>query len=341
MKVNVFVVGTEYHFLMANFIIQEHFSSQDYENRLVFLGKRLSQVQRNALPSNIISIDYFFDQENMPANKVKTEILVGNVINLFLVNVYRASDTLIVSMTTRHTKCHLIQDGALFYNRIEKSIWKNRIKETYNIYSSLWKKGIPFRDLIWYGRFMEESDYIDEIWMTNPNEYVGPTSSKKVNLIKFFPNKESKDQILSYFEVDNKLVDGFNNQLIYLAPIIKDEKLVDLEIVQIKQILKKINLKDVIIKLHPNTKDFHLHKLKKEFGDSVIRNFIPAELYIAQSVDSVVVGCASTTLFYHNPKCKYFALKEFYQKLGIYEAWKNVNLPKHVNVVNEFYDINV
>ncbi len=337
--VNVFVLGTEYHFLMAYFIIQEHFNTDNFENRVVFLGKRLRQIDKQRLPQNINTIEFFIETEKNPAKKAREEILKGEVSNLFMVNVYRPADTMIVSMASKKTRRHLIQDGALFYHRIEKSLWKNRVKVTCEIYTALWKTGYFFRDIIWYGRFMEESNYIDEVWMTNPNEYIGPPIKKKLNIINFLPHKDSLQNVLSFFHGEVNIPADMVNYLIYLSPIIKVAEHIDIEIHQIIQLLQRLRIDKVIIKLHPNTSDEHYRKLYDVFGDSVIKNCIPAELYIASAKKSIVVGCASTSLFYNNSNCRYFALKKFFQSLGIYAQWKNINLPPHVAQVDSMEDI--
>lgn len=339
MKHNVFVLGTEYHFLMAMFIIEERFSSDEFQNKLVFLGKRLSQINSSNLPGNVETVEFIFQSEPDPLKKLYQKILNNPVDNLFMVNVYRPADTLIVSSVSKKTRRHLMQDGALFYNRIEKSILGNRLKETYRIYTSLWKKGIPFTDIIWYGRFMETSNYVDEIWMTNPNEYIGPPTRKPVHLINYFPGPNTVQKIQSYFIDHESRPFMLDNYLIYLSPIMRQESYVDTEINQIHKVMAFFALEKVIIKLHPNTPDYHLKKLQKVFGDCVIRNHIPAELYIARAKNSVVIGCASTSLFYNNATNQYFALKGFFQRLGIYSVWHNINLPPHVRQVNELEEL--
>jgi hypothetical protein len=231
-----------------------------------------------------------------------------------------------------------MQDGALFYNRIEKGILGNRIKETFRIYSSLWKKGIFFSDIIWYGRFMEESNYVDELWMTNPVEYIGPKTKKPVNLINYFPGEDSANRVSRYF-LQTDFPADLDKYMIYLSPIIKSKAHVDIEISQIKELMNCLNLERAILKLHPNTPDFHYEKLREEFGEVVIRNYVPAEVYIARAINSFVIGCASTSLFYNNPSNTYIGLKEYYQQLGIYADWKNINLPSHVKKMNTIRDI--
>ena len=52
-KQNVFLLATEYHFLVALSIIDSYFPATNYENRFVFIGNRLKQIRKDSLPGNI------------------------------------------------------------------------------------------------------------------------------------------------------------------------------------------------------------------------------------------------------------------------------------------------
>jgi hypothetical protein len=332
--INVFVFATEYHFLLAMSIIEEHFSEAKYFNKFVFLGGRLSDINISELPANIKAIRLPYQIEDDFKAVVHREVLNEPVENLFVVNAYRPPDTYILSSVPKSTTRHLMQDGALFYNKIEKFIYKHRVKEMFRLYWGMWSKRIFFTDLVFYGRFMEKSGYIDQLWMTNPEVYIGPKTRKKINRINLFPLEKSAQLYRKYFQIDQNKLTDIQDYLIYMSVIIRDDRFFQREIDQIKLILKKINKSKVLIKLHPNSSPAQYDKLKSEFGDMVFKNHVPAEMYIANAKDSYVIGCASTSLFYNNPACKYFALKKFYQELGIYSKWYNIKLPKHVTVVD-------
>lgn len=339
-KQNVFLLATEYHFLVALSIVDSYFPATGYKNRFVFIGNRLSQINKDSLPENIHAFDFFFDDEMDVKGKVQREVIGSGIDNLFVVNAYRPLETYVLSlMNTRKTQRHLIQDGALFYNKIEKSVFLNHTKNVFQVYKGLWKKKILFTDLLYYGRYMEHSGYIDQIWMTNPDEYVGPVLKKKVNLLKLFPNTASIAAYSSYFNLDKEILEGLQDCLLYLPVFVKTEDKVQEEIECIQRIVSKLNKKKVFIKLHPNAFDFQLKAMQKAFGSFVFKNNVAAEVYIANARNSHIVACASTSLFYHNPSCKYFALKRFYQDLGIYSNWYNIHLPPHVNVVDSDQEI--
>lgn len=337
---NVFVLGTEYHFLLAMSIIEEHFSAPDDKNQLVFTGRRLSNIDAKKLPAHVSAITLVFDAENNLKTRVRNEIFNREIANLFVVHTYRALETYILSCTPRKTRKHLMQDGSLFYHKIERPIILNRIRETWDVYRHLWKKKIVFTDPILYRRYLQQSGYIQDLWMTHPDLYIEPNPTKPIHRITLFPKDNSVRKFNEYFDIDKSgEFKGFDNCLIYLALIIRDESLMHKEVLEIKKLLSTTGKKNVLIKLHPGSKQAQFDVLRAAFGDVVVKNFVPAEMYIANAVNSVVVGSASTALFYSNPNCKMFALKHYYQRLGIYANWKNVTLPSHVVLVDDLGDI--
>lgn len=340
MATNVFLLATEHHFLVALSIIEEKFPAFTHINKFFFVGdKRLSQVKKSALPKHIIASDLNFDLSPDFVNRVKNEVYNTEVENLFVVNTYRPCETFILSRAPRGVKRHLIQDGALFYNRIERSVFVNHTKTVLYLYRDLWRKGIWFTDFLYYGRFMENCDYIDEIWMTHPEYYVGPKSKKPKHGVNLFPSENSIRNYTQYFDLPIKIIEILNNCLLYLPVYIKKPELIPLEIENIRTILDKIKTKNILIKLHPNSSEAQYLAFKQEFGEIVFKNNIAAEIYIANANNSYIIGCNSTSLFYNNASCKYFALKKFYQDLGIFSSWYNINMPKHIKVVNSLNEI--
>lgn len=332
---NVFILGTEYHFLLAMSIIEEHYSSLSYRNQLVFTGRRLSNIDAKKLPENVyVTTLVFQDEQNLKA-RVRLEIFEKEIANLFVVHSYRALETYILSQASKNTRRHMMQDGSLFYHKIERPIVLNRIRETIEVYIHLWKKSICFTDLILYRRYLQQSGYIQELWMTHPDLYIEPNPTKPIHKINLFPKVNSVSTFNNYFDVGKSgEFRGYNDCLIYLALIIKDEDLMLKEVEEIKKLLEKSNKANILIKLHPGSRQRQFEILQQAFGDVVIKNFVPAEMYIANAKESIVVGSASTALFYNNPECKVYALKHYYQRLGIYANWKNVKLPKHVKIVD-------
>ncbi len=335
---NVFVLSTEYHFLLAMSIIDSHFADVQYDNVLVLKGPRLASIDDTSLPNGISAIRLLFEDSQF-RKRLKEEVFGSPIGNLFVVHTYRAYESYVLSLASGKTRIHLMQDGSLFYHTMEVSLFLNRIRETYMIYKNLWDKGILLKTVLYYPRHMHRSRFINELWMTDPELFVDPKTKLKINQVKLFPYPESIERYGRCFDTAKGDFRGIEDCMIYLAPIIRNEADLPIEIEQIRKLKEKIGKKNLIIKLHPGVKGkAQFNHLQEAFGDVVRQDYIPAELYIANSVRSCVVGSASTALFYNNPSCQNFALKRYYQRLGIYAAWKNVALPAHVHQINELED---
>jgi len=338
-KHNVFVLSTEYQFILAISIIEEFFSNGAFTNQLVLKGPRSSDVNTQNLPDYVSFVKILFEDKNLES-RIKNEIYHKKIDNLFVVHTYRAYETYVLSLATKSTRIHLMQDGSLFYHTMEISLFLNRIKETYLIYKKLWDKKILLKKFVIYPRHLHKSRFIKELWMTNPDLFVDPKTKLKINKVHLFPKDDTVEKCNKLFFVKKKEdFKEISDCLIYLAPIIRDRTIMSLEIEEIKKIMAKVNKKNILIKLHPVILDeYRLNLMKSAFGNVVMQNYIPAEMYIANSKNSCVVGSASTALFYENPKCQSFALKKYYQRIGLYATWKNVALPKHVHLIDDLSD---
>ncbi len=336
---NVFVLATEYQIMLALSVIEEFFSDGSYNNQLVLCDHRGGGVNIAMLPPNVNAIRLGFSDQNFK-ERVKNEIFNKPLVNLFTSHAYRPFETYVLSQVKKETTIHQIQDGALFYHKQEVSLWKGRIKETFNIYYKLYKRGIILRDFIWFGRHMHRSGYIKKLWMTHPDLFIDKACGKAIQKINLFPTSNSVRVANNCFvSGDNRDFTKLENCLIYLAPIILNEKLFASEIEEIAKILHVLKKEKVLIKIHPAYPQPERRKMMEAaFGDVVVQNYVPAELYIANSVNSCVVSTASTALFYEQSHCPRFALKHYYQRIGLYAKWKNVNLPKAVKLIDEIED---
>lgn len=336
---NVFVISTEYHFILAMSIISDRFTGPEFSNLLVLKGIRSAGINTDKLTGGIQAITISFDDPHF-AKRVENEIFGSAPDNLFVVHTYRAYETYVLSKAPKRTRIHLMQDGSLFYHTMEVSLFLNRIRETWQIYQQLWKKGILLKKLVWYPRHMHRSRMVDELWMTHPHLFVDPGTRLPIQTIRLFPNEGDVQRLNTLFHVGaGESFENIEDCMIYLAPIIREASNLPIEIEQIRMLREKVGKKNLLIKLHPGMRDkSQFNALQQAFGDVVIQNYVPAEMYIANARRSVVIGSASTALFFKAEGCMNIALKRYYQKLGIYAAWKNVALPEHVITIDEISD---
>lgn len=336
---NIFVLATEYQIMLALSVIEEFFSGDNYKNQLVLCDHRGGGVNVANLPPNVSAV-YLSFSDNGFDRRIKSEVLNKPIANVFTSHAYRPFETYLLSLVKKGTSIHQIQDGALFYHRQEIALWKGRIKETFNIYFKLLKRGVILKDFVWFGRHMHRSGYIKKLWMTHPDLFIDKECGKPIQKINLFPTANSIETANKCFTSNgNSEFTNLENCLIYLAPIILKEELFAGEIAEISKIMSVLGKEKIIIKIHPAYTQPHRKKLMEEaFGPVVVQNYVPAELYIANSVNSCVVSTASTALFYEQSHCPRFALKHYYQRIGLYAKWKNVNLPKAVKLIDEIED---
>ncbi len=336
---NVFVLSTEYQIMLALSVIEEFFSDGNFYNQLVLCGHRGGGLNIEALPRFVSAVRLGFSNHDF-VKRVEIEVFDRPIKNLFTAHAYRPFETYILSKVKKGTEIHQLQDGALFYHRQEIALWKSRIKESFNIYKNLFKRGVILKDFVWFGRHMHRSGYIKKLWMTHPDLFIDKECGKPIQKINLFPTASSIETAKKCFS-SNDHIDFTNlkNCLIYLAPIILKEELFAGEIAEIAKIMSVLGKENIVVKIHPGYPQPQRKKLIEDaFGPVVVQNYVPAELYIANAIDSCVVSTASTALFYEQTHCPRFALKHYYQRIGLYAKWKNVNLPKAVKLIDEIED---
>lgn len=340
MRNNVFTVGTEYHLLVAISIINEQFMDYTlYRNKIIFMigdnKNRKSDYDYERLPNYVHDYAFisFNEKKSELIGKLFNTILNEPIHNLFVVHAYRPLDTLIIHKTLRKysSRIHMMQDGALFYNNFKRIMWLGNLNIIYKIYRDLANKRILFFEPLFFAKFMMRSNYIDELWMTHPELYVDSKSfkSKKINKFTLFPSKQSVEDTINSIK---EPIPETKNALIYISTIMRTPEHVNQEIDLIKNVQKKHRLDSIVVKVHPGSSEFQKKMLYKVFGEAVILNYVPAELYILKAANCVIVGCNSTSLFYYNPSCKYYSLRKIFHDIGIYAKWKIVNLPDYVTL---------
>ncbi|HEY0740163.1 MAG TPA: hypothetical protein VGD40_01840 [Chryseosolibacter sp.] len=340
LKRNVFVIATEYQFLVSLSIIDERFSAKEWINDIIATGPRSSHILQDRIPANI-RFSFFPDHEASWKDYLLREVYSSPLENLFVVHSYRAPELAFLYYAPANVRRHLIQDGALFYHQIEKNLFPSRTRQTFEFYKKLFQHNVFLTRFLPYGRYEEKSPLIDEIWLTNPEIYRLPGLAKKKNVFTLFPRSDSKTVYASYFKDSQDLdVEKLAHALIYLAPKIADEKVFPKELEVLEKIIHHFSLKNIFIKLHPlEVGSKHAVFLKQRFGDSVIANYTPADVYIANARNTVIVASMSTSLLNNNPSCRYFALRKYYQKIGLYEPWKNVTMPGHVRMLEDINEL--
>ena len=334
---NVFILTTEYHFLLAVHIIEQQYPSSEFDNVLIFTGERLSMVKVNALPPNYQVVALDMKTEKHLRKFVYEKILKPSCANIFVFTAYRDLETYVLCLASRSVVKHLVQDGANFYFEIRESVLWGRFKETARIYLNLLRKGILLKRIILYKKHLADCSFIDRVWVTNPEIYIPPKQTKiPVSKIMLNNGDMAMKKCLSYF---NHSIAAFTNSVLYLSPRLTSEEQIELEIGQLNILLAIFGARRVVIKLHPYATTKQVGMFESRFGENVLRNFVPAELYIAKAINLYVVGVSSAALYFNNSECMYFSLLKVFQRLGMYPGSVSVIFPSHVRVVDEIEEV--
>jgi hypothetical protein len=327
--VNVFVLTTEYHFLLSMSIILDKYASDGFRNVLVFTGPRLSDVAINSLPPFVETVEIFIDTEMYVKKKIQETFFQAEVRNVFVFTAYRFLETFVLCKVPRSVKRHLVQDGANFYATIKNSVFIRRLKETVGIYRNLWKKGFFFITPVLYKKHLAQSSLVDFVWVTNPEVYVEPRWSRKpVIKIDLLKSERAKEVLMKCFS--RLKIHGYDNYLIYLTTRLTEPDAIELEIEMIKSLTVKFRTLNLLVKLHPHSPAIQVNHIQKAFGAKAVKNYVPAELYIMNAKNTCVVGAPSAGFFFENPMCNYFCLEKIYQKLEIWPQSMDIHFPHHV-----------
>jgi hypothetical protein len=336
-NINVFVLTTEYHFLLAVNIVEQQYPASEFKNILVLTSERLSSVRAENLPGNLRVITMDVGGEKDLKGAIYRKLLTPSPVNIFVFTAYRDLETYLMCSAGHSVTRHLVQDGANFYFHIGKSVMWSRFKETLKIYRNLWRKGILLKRLILYKTHMADCSFIDRVWVTNPDLYVAPRfSNTPVSKIDLLAKQGITEKCCRYFGLERNSI---HDALIYLSFRLTNEEAIAREISQLKMIAKVLKKPSLLVKLHPNATSLQRDLFTSAFGTSVVQNFIPAELLIAQSRNCYIVGTASAALYFANPACTYFTLIKIFQQLEVYPKWVDVKFPKHVGIIESINEI--
>ena len=76
--------------------------------------------------------------------------------------------------------------------------------------------------------------------------------------------------------------------------------------------IQKYPNKKIIYKAHPNSESGQLDLYKEYENILVIKNKIPAELYVLVMKNTIILSAASTSMFAYNETCKYYYTYKLY-----------------------------
>lgn len=320
-------------------IMDQYFPGDEYEHVLILSGYRLSSVKISNIPSGIKVHEVDYKQGSDSFDRIKGLVDTLDVSQFFLFHAYRPIEVFLLTHLRTATK-NLVEDGVLFYHNRKQFLLFSRFKQTFKIYRELWSQGYHLTMPIFYWNDMWNSRLVDNLYMTRPDMFIDQANKKNRVKVDLLATPQSIERALKIFDfdssVDRSTLDGC---LFYVSAKMYKIEHVNREIEVLKQIIEKIKPQFLLIKLHPAARKIQVDEFVRHFGNAVLLNNIPSELYIATAKNSIILSVASTSIYYYNSKCRYFALKTLFQEMGIYARHKDIRLPSHVQIVSNLDQI--
>lgn len=312
---NLYVVLTEYQFLQALNIATAIYNTSEYINDiyLVRMGTRLKGVdadQKWAMDNITITV---FDDE-VP-KKVYNHILNENPKHfIFFQAISPLNVQMAYALAKRGVEISLGPDGYGSYARFNKkynvlSIIKNSFKDNYYLYKNNLFSG-KFHKFDYYKH--GNNPFIDNLWITHPDQYVH-RGSNKINILKLPDfNQNCLNFVKKCFTFDEQF--PTEGAIYFFSHPLWDE-LYEKELDFLKGVINKFPNKKIVIKLHPLTDleaKLRYHTLHRVH---VIESQVPAEVLLQSLKNCIVFTGWSTSLITENSSCNYYFNYPIYETM--------------------------
>lgn len=348
MKNILFYIHNEYHVFVIVSLIKEYYSDRSEFNVTILHqidpeGNRFKfDINWGELEVELITIKAGKLQVNKDEISTKLNLVLvkkyfkyicfleGSPLNWYLAEKLK-NDGTIISVAPEGTKPYIT---------ISKPALYSRFKATFENYKYLHKNDLFIKSLVLSSNKNGSLKHTDEVLIHHPEFYQNRTH-KKVIPIRIHEDQSHLELVSKMFNFN--IFDHFTEVegvLLYLNHWVVEFKIYDLEIKILKRLKAVYPDKQIYIKLHPNTHDFQLERLKKIEGISLFYSTIPAEIFIGNLKNSIVFSFWSASLLINNPSCKFYWLYPMIAKNNIEMEWFSiVNPTKHITSVDEIESI--
>lgn len=338
MKTVVFMVNTEYHLLLSLGILRTCHTA-NYKTYIYKVapigGSRLKQISFEHSDIEYREIVYNYDHPNRNLRERIKEIVNLNpsVFYFFLENKYWLN-FLLSSLHNKGTKIVLGPDGLKAYNDSRVSYLKI-IKNTAKGLLGCLKSGIFYPPLV--EKTYATSKYIDEVWVDCPSKYKN-RSNKRVVGFQIPYGTDFISELNSIFMVKNKDLSNMNGKtILFIDSPYSSEKYYEITTKLINEVQRRCPERRLNIKLHQLSSNKAKLKYQLLKDATFLEKQCPAELYIANAQDCIVISLISTSLLFYNPKCRYYWTYPLYQDL--YDYSKIINPTHHIQVISKLEEI--
>jgi hypothetical protein len=320
-KLVITFVHTEYHLLLfINRLINERKEGIENKHQLYLRDQGRSRVSNKYdLSSFEIQVNYINEvfNHNQQLNEA-SKLLLNSLEQLrpdeFVF--YQEMDLLMVVLSIHYkknnnTKIILYQDGLKPYNILRYnpiSLIKHHHK------TNTWLKKNNYQVDSWFSPLWSHryafSKAIDEVHLTFPEAYIN-WNNKVVKKIDFNYLNELKDKLEQVFKWKKEYLPNNERVILYLNQFLHDDGKVEVEF--IKKLTLMFPDSKLMIKPHPLATETEL-RIYRDHGFHIIDAKVPAELFILNMSNSIIISVNSTSMFTNNPSNKYFYIHKYLEK---------------------------
>lgn len=339
-----FLIHTEYHLLLSIHAIQQQYSDKNIYEVILILKKnhksnRLNQALNFCgLPYKILDFDVDINLKNKLStdDKLKLDELLS--LDLAEFNFFQEQDPLVVIFISvfkrRGAIINLFQDGLKPYithtMSFSPSLWLNDIKQNNWIIKNNYR-------VLNYFSFINSKMYgflkgIDQLFLTFPDAFI---NWKNLPIISIKPEftTEFLNTLKQVFCWDDSLLNEKEKVVFFMNQPMHDDGTFEVNMLQ--RLQNKYPGTKIYIKNHPLTTELKLKAYEKLSNVTIIDSKIPAEIFISQLSNSIIISVCSTSMFIDNPTCKFyytFAIKE-HNNIKRLDKFEVINPSKHVETL--------
>jgi hypothetical protein len=345
----LFLVHTEYHVMVALSLIADKFSSiSDYQVDIIQTQTKKKNRFQFDLNTNIASnVSYnvmYYEELDFNYNSALVQMLqqIFNthyaVFVLFNHHAYLPAYMAKI-LYKKGTEIHLAPDGMKVYNTNRKITPRWSLKAAFEFQKFSRANQFEFQwhvPKLGYANLKE----IKKLYIDFPQAYDNYTH-KIIEEFNVLHSPLAKKMVSNYFNF--KITDDLERTdkvIMYINQATRNEPLYDFEIEVLQFLALNYPNYQLVVKLHPSTEPKQFEKMKRISGIQFISKSYPAELYIAQLVNSMVVSFFSTACLINNENSRIYWLTNIIKERNIMLDFVSIQNPtSHILEVKDLNEI--
>ena len=345
----LFLVHTEYHMMVALSLIADKFDDKQRYDLHIYQTENFSktrfQFDKNVNLLNHLSYDTIkFEEREFRYNKqlvAAINTILKTSYDVFVIFNHHAFLPVFLTkqLYKKGTNIFLAPDGLKPYSNTKKLTPRWSTKTAIKFYKFLKANQLSF---VWYFPTITYANLrvIQKVYVQFPETYNNITK-KKVEKVSVLYSKRAKQLVNNYFKfnITNEL-SVLVKTIFYLNIPANDQAIYDFEIKILKELLARFPDYTLIIKLHPLTEEVQKQKFKALKKVLLITKSYPAELYISELLDSIVISFWSTACLINNKNTRvYWLYKALIKNKIMLDYVKIINPTAHIQEVEEISQI--